>query len=309
MAWTLTSSNEREMLTLFTTLKPCRGHIGVIQRNAIQSWCYLRPSVEIIVFGDALGTSEVATEFGIHHISGVDRNEYGTPLVSAMFAAAERLSDSPLMCYVNADIILMSDFLLAVRRLATEASFLMVGRRWDLDLQEPLNFEQAGWEERLRTRAVCGGTLHSMTGIDYFVFPRGLWGALRPLAVGRPAWDNWIIYHARARGVRVIDATRVVTAVHQNHDYLHHPEGETGVWEGPEAKRNRELAGGLRCLFTLADATHLLTPWSVRPALSMTHVKRRLVTAPLFFPFLDPIVTPLIRIGRVIRNTIVGTTS
>ncbi len=297
------------MLTLFTTLKPCRGHIEVTQRNAIQSWCRLGPRVEVIVFGDAEGTVAVARELGVRHIPDVGRNEYGTPLVSAMFATAERLSGSPLMCYVNADIILMSDFLLAVRRLATEASFLMVGRRWDLDLGEPLNFEQAGWEERLRTRAVRSGALHSVTGIDYFVFPRRLWGALPPLAVGRPAWDNWIIYHARARGVRVIDATRVVTAVHQNHDYLHHPEGETGFWEGPEAKRNRELAGGLRCLFTLADATHLLTPWSVRPALSMTHVKRRLVTTPQFFPFLDPIMTPLIRIGRVIRNTIVGATS
>ena len=40
------------MLTIFSTPKPFRGHIGVIQRNAIESWKRIHPDVEIILFGD-----------------------------------------------------------------------------------------------------------------------------------------------------------------------------------------------------------------------------------------------------------------
>lgn len=295
------------MLTIFTTPKPFHGHIAVIQRNAIASWARLQPRPLIILFGDEAGAA--AVEFGAMHIPQVGRNEYGTPLVSAMFEEAERRSDSPLLCYVNADIILLSDVLTAAQRVTAVGQFLIVGRRWDLDLQDLWDFEEPGWEERLRTRAQRDGALHSLMGMDYFIYPRSFWGPLPPLAIGRTAWDNWLIYRARALGAPVIDATRAVTAIHQNHDYLHHPQGEGGVWQGAEAKRNQEMTGGPRYAFTLADVTHVLTPSGLRLALSMTHLKRRLITAPLFLPCLEPVVSPLIHVARLTRKTIARRTA
>jgi hypothetical protein len=291
------------MLTVFTTPRAFHGQASVIQRNAIRSWCRLQPRPEIILFGDAEGTGEAAVELGVRHIPDIGGNEYGTPLVSAMFAAAERLSGSPLLCYVNADIILMGDFRATVQRVSAPSPFLMVGRRWNLDLREPVDFERADWEERLRARVVREGVLHAVTGIDYFVFPRGLWGSIPPFAIGRSAWDNWLIYRARAVGAAVLDATAAVMAVHQNHDYLHHAQGATGVWEGPEARRNQQLTGGSRYALTLADVTHVVTPSGIRPALSPAHLKRRIVTAPLFFPSLASVVDPLVHLARRVRNS------
>jgi hypothetical protein len=66
----------------------------------------------------------------------------------------------------------------------------------------------------------------------------------------------------------VIDASRAVMAVHQNHDYSHHPQGERGVWEGAEAKRNRELMGGWHHSFTLSDASHRLVSTKIKLNLS-----------------------------------------
>lgn len=291
------------MLTIFTTPKPFHGHTAVIQRNAIQSWRCLQPKPDIFVFGDADGAAEECARLGVHHVPRVGKNEHGTPLVSAMLADAESLSDSALMCCVNADIVLMADFLSAVQRVRAWREFLMVGRRWDLDIHEPLDFDQPDWAERLRCRVNGEGKLHSVTGIDYFVYSRGLWGEIPPFAVGRSAWDNWLIYRARVLRAPVIDATRVVTAIHQNHGYLHHPDGEMGVWQGLEARQNQELAGGPRYAFTLADATHVLTRSGVRPALSMTHLKRRLVTAALFLPVLGPIINPLVQLARLVRRS------
>lgn len=41
--------------------------------------------------------------------------------------------------------------------------------------------------------------------------------------IGRPAWDNWMVFHASTNWRRAIDATRSVTLTRQFHDYRHLP--------------------------------------------------------------------------------------
>ena len=115
------------------------------------------------------------------------------------------------MCYVNADIILLDDFLPALD-MVRKKSFLVVGQRWDLDITGPLDFAGDGWEKALLAGVAEQGKLHGISGIDYFVFPRGLYRDIPPFAVGRTTWDNWLIYRARADKAPVIDATAVITA-------------------------------------------------------------------------------------------------
>ena len=59
-------------MTLFTTPKAFRGHIDVIQRNALKSWKLLDHDVEIIVFGDDEGAAEVCGELGLRHEAEVN---------------------------------------------------------------------------------------------------------------------------------------------------------------------------------------------------------------------------------------------
>ena len=265
------------MLTLVTIPKPFRGHIGIIQRNAIASWSLLSPRPEIILIGDDEGTAQTANEFDVRHVS-VARNEHGTPLLDELFEKAQSLATNDLICYANADILLMNDFMQAVEQVASQrAGFLMVGQRTDLDMKSPLDFG-SGWEQRLLVRVREEGRLHPPAGSDYFVFPRGLLGRVPRFAVGRPGWDNWMICHARSRRIIVIDATPVVRAIHQNHDY-----SKTGEREA-EARRNLELVG--RSIFTIEDATHLLTPKGLKRALDRSHVWRFLAGLPTFYPHL-----------------------
>jgi hypothetical protein len=51
--------------------------------------------------------------------------------------------------------------------------FLMVGRRWDTDLTEPIGLEQADWKEMLKGRARTQGQQRSGDRFDYFTFPKG----------------------------------------------------------------------------------------------------------------------------------------
>lgn len=264
------------MLTLFTIPKSFRGHADVIQRNAIRSWTMLRPECEIIVFGDDEGTADVARTLRVRHVADVACNEYGTPLINDVFEKAQQLAAHNVLCYVNADIILLDDFVDAVDYVARrKRRFLMAGQRWNIDVAEPLHFGP-GWEEELRSCVAAEGELFDPSGIDYFVFRRGIWGEIPPFAIGRTLWDNWLIYRARERGVAVVDATGRITAIHQNHDYGHLQNGKTEAWNGPEAKQNFTLAGGdYKYAFSLEDATWLLTERSLVPALTRSHLRRR----------------------------------
>jgi len=280
------------MLTIFTTPKSFSGHIRTIQTNAVLSWKALQPSCDIILFGDEDGTAEISRKLGIKQVTEVECNEYGTPIVSSMFKIAQDMAADKLLCYINADIILMSDFITAVRQIEKE-QFLMVGRRWDIDLDELIDFQKPGWEEELNSGVAREGRLHGVTGIDYFIFPKGIYDSIPPLAVGRPGWDNWMIYHTRSRKIPVIDATAAVTAVHQEHGHSDHPGGEEGFWQGPEAKRNIELAGGIDHAFHIGFADWTLTRQGLRPARSWSSLYFRLRALPVINPrwrFLLPLV-------------------
>jgi hypothetical protein len=208
---------------------------------------------------------------------------------------------------VNADIILMSDFVRAVTQVARWGrQALIIGRRWDLDVREPLDFTQPDWEERLRARLADCGTLHHPVGIDYFVFSRNTWGEIPPFAIGRTAWDNWLVYGARSLGGAVVDATQAITAVHQSHDYSHHPMKEEGVWGGTEYRRNHELVGGKYRQFTVQHATHLLTPDGLRPARSFAHLYCRLERLPEIHPGATPIVQ-IVVVLRTLRAVLLST--
>jgi hypothetical protein len=245
------------MVTLFSIPKPFRGDIAIIQRNAIQSWARLRPACEIVLCADDFGTKQAAQDFGVKYIPDIARNDFGTPLINSVFERVEKTAGNSLLCYVNADIILLGSFLPAVQSISFQ-EFLMVGQRWDLDVSEQIRYEVEDWEDDLEKLVAESGLLHPPTGIDYFVFPRGVRWSLPPFAVGRPGWDNWFIYRARKLGVPVVDATNVATVIHQNHDYAHIRQATNNAWEGPEAEENRRLVGGWQYYFTIRDATHCL---------------------------------------------------
>ena len=283
------------MLSLFAFPKPFRGHIATIQRNAISSWVQLRPPCEIFLFGDEEGTADVAKEFGVCHVSAIAHNEFGTPLLSDVFEKGEHSAKYDLLCYVSCDIILGSDFMCAVGKVSQWTQrFLMVGECWNVDLAEPLAVDRPMWEERLNTLVRQRGKSRGPYAIDYFVFPRGLYQQLPPFALGRPRFDNWLIWKARHAGAAVVDATPAVMAVHQNHDYSHLPGGLSHrIFQGEETTHNEKLAGGLEHCYGINEATHKLFAAGLR---------RNWVSHPLFKSFLRVTRAPRHALGLNIGN-------
>jgi hypothetical protein len=253
-------------LCIFTAPKPFRdAHISTIQRNAIRSWSAMSPDVEVFLVGDEEGIAEAARELGVRHLAGVATNQKGTPLISAIFAAARAASAAPLLAYVNADIILFPETLAIAQKVAaSQPDFVLLGRRYDLAVTEPLDFK-GDWPSRLRAQIASAGVQHPFGGSDYFIFPRHLYTELPDFAVGRAGWDNWMIYHARTQGWQPIDASRDLLILHQNHDYAH-LNSPRGHQRHDESDANTALGGGLRHMHILLDVDRQLVDGRVRRA-------------------------------------------
>ena len=284
-------------VTLFAVPKPFRGHIGVIQRNAIGSWLRLGPDCEVVLFGDEEGTDEAARELGARHVPTVARNEFATPLLSSVFDQVGALAPEGTLCYINSDIVLLDDFVPALRRVQTRRSrYLMIGQCWDTTLDWTIDFDDRRWRDRLRELVATTVRTRGRWSIDYFAFPSGLYREVRPFAIGRGGFDNWLVWRARELGATVVDATTAVTAIHQRHDYAHVSGGQDGAYWGPEATENVRIAGGTAHLASTRDAPYVLT---------RRRFRRR--SSPLTFDYhrerwLRPVVLAVFAITRPVRH-------
>jgi hypothetical protein len=269
------------MITFFSSAKPFRDRTAIQQRNAVNSWLRLGPEVEVMLFGTDEGVAEICAEYQLVAVPDVACTEFGTPLLSDMYARAKKYSKFPLLCYINADIILLEDFAVAAEMLAKrQAPFVMTGRRIDVDFWRELNFE-TDWRAEVRAAAAERGVPGATVCLDYFLFRRDAIPAMPCFAIGRPAWDNWLIMDVRRRRVDLIDASRMVDPIHQNHDYGHVPLAKGTNWEGPEADRNRNLAlldapTFQPRLHSIYSATRVLTRWGVLPAWDLRHILWRI---------------------------------
>jgi len=281
------------MLSLFAVPRAFTSAAHVVQDNALASWTKLPSDCELILFGDDPGVAEAAARHGMTHVPQIRRTPQGTPILTDVFERAAEMARYPLLCFVNADIILLGDFLRTLHHVAVARhDFLLVSSRFNCRIDAPLELRE-GWDTALRARVRTEGRMYPAGGSDVFVFPRGLFSSIPPFAVGRGYWDNWLMYAAVRCGARLIDATAMLTAVHQDHNYDHIADVAANsdiasVLDSREARHNLMLAGGERCLYTAYDATEILTsdgrfvstlhPRLIRRRLKAT-VRRALVAA------------------------------
>ena len=289
------------LITLFSAPKPFTNpHIAMIQRNAIKSWALL-PDVEAILLGEETGLAEAAKELGVKHLPNVARNESGTPLISSMFQMARENSNSELLCIINADMVLMPDFVDAAKQaVKLKDKFVLLSQRWDYDITSPIDFA-AGWESGLRESVRKQNQLHRPAGSDFFLFPKSCYQDIPNFIIGRAGWDNWMIYKARKEGWPVIDCTPSVMIVHQNHDYSHLPGGKPH-YEHPDTNENIRLAGGQAAVrYTILDSTRCLVNGKLaRPKMTSLRFTRRfeLFLRSLFFFLPEKTIEDLVRPKR-----------
>lgn len=246
------------MITIFSTPRPFSGPFERIQKNGIKSWKALKPECQIILFEDEEGTTQkVAEELGVEYTDG-RRNEFKSLLLDDVFLKAARMAKGNILAHVDADILLKNDFVKAIEKIEKiipGKPFLMVGRRYDVDVEEDLNLRDEEWDKRIDDVIKKSGQLHGLAGMDYWVFPKNFNFNPPSFVIGRPGMDSWLVGQARKRKIPVIDVTSLVGIAHINHNY---PQKKKDFFK-IEIERNIKLAGGYKDMMTLRDADWFLT--------------------------------------------------
>ena len=253
------------MITIFSIPKPFVGVYEIIQRNAIISWTKLRPKPEIILLGKDKGVEEFCKKLKLRHIPDINTTEYGTPLVNDYFEKAEKAAKTGIMAYLNADIILFPDFISSVKRaIRWKTRFMMAGERVNLDITGEIDFK-GDWRKILLNKMKKNGEPHGFGGVDYFVYTKGLFSGMPDFAVGRPYYDCWMFWKARSEKVPILDTSKAVTCIHQNHERTLSSLGKKVAKEedhfrsNSEARKNFELIGGNYIkVYNILSATHYM---------------------------------------------------
>eukprot|EP01010_Urceolus_cornutus_P003651 NODE_522_length_1576_cov_278.886706_g398_i0.p1 GENE.NODE_522_length_1576_cov_278.886706_g398_i0~~NODE_522_length_1576_cov_278.886706_g398_i0.p1 ORF type:complete len:398 (+),score=70.04 NODE_522_length_1576_cov_278.886706_g398_i0:101-1294(+) len=274
-------------LTFFTTPKACvTPQIATIQRNALRSWAALRPKPTLVVFGDEKGARALAAFVSALHVPNVDRHRphgvssenstLGPPLLGPLFRRAAQVAPADVYVFLNCDILLPQMTIVALSSAFFHFErFLMVLQRFRMNVVENLTFDaEQKWQRNLLRDCMNVSAQHDIlrqhrscildqaNAIDFFAFTANFFTDQLPdFIIGRPVYDNWLLSHALKSGGMVVDATNIVLAIHQNHDYSHVPEG-SDYWATAEGAHNRELGlqyGG----WSRGDVLHV--PWEFAP--------------------------------------------
>ena len=228
-------------MVIFTSLKPSTGAAAEIQRRSLENWRQCFPESRIITFEG--------------------------PLVPfrEMVEKVERETDADILMYANGDVLFEVGNVLTLipRPKAVRGADALAGvRRRDSEYTEILSREKGFLLTGQRVDILADGTkrLHRPSGMDYFVFRRGMFHDLPKVSMGRAYCDSALVAYCLKKGIPVIDASFALRVEHQFHDYGHVKGGRTMVWQGEEAQSNK-LNNQLRDFGPhVLDATHTLLP-------------------------------------------------
>jgi len=233
--------------TMFTIPRTWEEPFKTRQLNAVGSWMQFDIMPQGIFMCDDQGTKQAADRFGFQYAPDVARNSYGTPLIGDVFARAQAMARTQIVSYCNTDIILFGSFVVALERCMKRFdNFLMIGRRFDVNLTESVNFGNPRWEHDLFHLVKSKGKEHSRGALDYFAFRVGAYPKVPPFAVGRSAWDNWLVLDAVKRGIDVVDASAVITPIHQDMPTKKRAPTKNGKVRNPEKQVNWEIYNAAR---------------------------------------------------------------
>lgn len=233
------------MLTIFTTHKPLNVASNQIAFcNAVRSWRRIAPTPQILVFGSerAIVNDEDATLVEVANPATPN----GHPYFNDFIRQSEQLATNDILMYCTDHLVLTYDLADTISLLDARfrGPFVAIGRRWDVTLDSYIDFGRATWADDIRQFALKRGKYQSVGAKDYLIFRRPFpIPTIPPFIVGYPWYDTWAVVACQRAGIPVIDVSRTVFAIHQNHAFR---EGTIVDRENtPQTAHNATLASGM----------------------------------------------------------------
>lgn len=209
----------------------------IVHNNTKRNWPSLGGNVKAVLFTNS---PQLADEFKIacwdvlpvEHVS-----ESGTPILKFMYMAIAKRYKASFIGYANSDILFTNGLtenleLLKNNSMLNNTHTMATGRRTDV---ANVSTDEAGSFKSLIHVSRKRGRLFRSDAEDYFFTDRSYpWDVLPDLVIGRVAYDNFILLHARMLNFSTIDFSKTVSAIHQVVDKGHMEE----KWKTIENERN-----------------------------------------------------------------------
>ena len=90
-----------------------------------------------------------------------------------------------------------------------------------------------------------------------------------------------MFYEARVKGWKLINCTKAINIIHQDHDYAHLPNGMPH-YRQPESAENVKAAGGNRAIFSLLDCNWEINEHGEIVRIPLTNKKKLFREAEIF---------------------------
>lgn len=247
-------------IVIFTTPKPRNDQTEAVQIAAFRSWRRAFPKATIFLYGDVASWNEEFESLVMQPAGPLLQGGKGGEVICEMFQDASKRGGGEILIYLNSDILLDDSAAHVVKKLQDRPGpWLGSARRWCLPKwSDVAPASELEWSIFF-SRAEKSGRWGEACALDIFLF-RGLsFQSMPPFFIGHRGWDNWMIFHARANRIPVIDLSDEMRAIHCDHDYSY-AKGNSAPSrrDGPLEEANLKMLGGEERLFHLGHATHEL---------------------------------------------------
>jgi len=300
------------MITIFCTPKNFEGIFNIIQINAIRSWRNLSKDVEIIIFGKSEGAQKIANVVSGIYYPNVKCSKNGVPLLSDLFYKANKIASFDILLFINSDILLPKSFIPLIKNIKDKFSkFLLVGHRWDLNVKKIINFNESTTASLFWEISKIKSKKSSPAAIDYFVFRKNSLKNIPDFVIGRPGYDNWLIWYARRNFIPVVDISEEVRVIHQSHHYnFHNLKNDPKIFDRnkipleEDGKSNMNLHGDK--VLNLLDADFSIMNGRIAKKKSKEYIYRNLGKLAIIFPEFSFFLNIYAKLYRMILYKTIG---
>ena len=193
------------MITFFSTFE----NTNYRQNNSIESWKKLNCVSNIVAF------SSKEEGYDIDYLP-YSQIIMGMPTVSSLFKDILEKYDTEYFCYLNSDILFLSDFCETFNKVKEKHnSFSVIGQRHNWNSPKALDVPRLS-DEEIKKEVLHDCSLHPKTGVDYFLFSRDVFEGknIPEFLIARRYFDHWLAHYPRTVNVPVIDATGNIFCIH-----------------------------------------------------------------------------------------------
>jgi len=245
------------MITFIACPREFVSPYAVVQRNAILSWKRLSSCKNIVLCGNDGGIKEFCEEHDLIHEPDIKISDSSVPILPSALHHGYKHADK-MVCYINSDILLTSDFDKTVKSLmekfSEEEKMMVVGRRKDIDFDSEIIFND-DWERKFLDEVDEKSKKFNETCvIDYFLHTKSTYDGvdIPEFRIGRFCWDGWLVHNVISRGLFSVDITNTAPVLHLNSPYKE--SGKVVDWQAlqrcQDGKFNKSAARGCKYVFT-----------------------------------------------------------